>query len=86
MREFEAQLESKEIKIRELRSMYETSKENEAKLTTMLESHRQQIIELESKAGSYETAVGRSEFTVTELQRQIRESNEKNLELESRIR
>lgn len=66
--------------------MYETSKENESKLTAMLESYRQQILELESKAGSYETVVGRSEFTVSELQRQIRDSNDKILELESRIR
>ncbi|XP_022332635.2 coiled-coil domain-containing protein 170-like [Crassostrea virginica] len=86
IRENEAHLESKEVKIRELKSLYETSKENEAKLTTMLESYRQQILELESKAGSYETVVGRSEFTVSELQRQIRDSNDKILELESRIR
>ena len=86
IRENEAHLESKEVKIRELKSLYETSKENEAKLTTMLESYRQQILELESKAGSYETVVGRSEFTVSELQRQIRDGNDKILELESRIR
>uniref|UniRef100_A0A8W8I947 Coiled-coil domain-containing protein 170 n=3 Tax=Magallana gigas TaxID=29159 RepID=A0A8W8I947_MAGGI len=86
IRENEAQLESKEVKIRELKSLYETSKENESKLTAMLESYRQQILELESKAGSYETVVGRSEFTVSELQRQIRDSNDKILELESRIR
>ncbi|XP_062614112.1 coiled-coil domain-containing protein 170-like [Saccostrea cucullata] len=86
IRDYEGQLEAKEIKIRELKSLYETSKENEAKLTKMLESHRQQIIELEGKAGSYETAVGRSEFTVVELQRQIREGNDKILDLESRIR
>lgn len=66
--------------------MYETSKENESKLTAMLESYRQQILELESKAGSYETVMGRSEFTVSELQRQIRDGNDKILELESRIR
>lgn len=86
IRENEAQLESKEVKIRELKSLYETSKENESKLTAMLESYRQQILELESKAGSYETVMGRSEFTVSELQRQIRDGNDKILELESRIR
>lgn len=86
IRENEAHLESKEVKIRELKSLYETSKENESKLTAMLESYRQQILELESKAGSYETVMGRSEFTVSELQRQIRDGNDKILELESRIR
>ncbi|XP_060072809.1 coiled-coil domain-containing protein 170-like [Ylistrum balloti] len=79
-------LEAKEIKIKELKTLYDTSKENEHHLTTLLESHRQQIMELEGKAGSYETAVGRSEFTVSALQQQIREGQEKILELESRLR
>ncbi|OWF37113.1 coiled-coil domain-containing protein 170-like [Mizuhopecten yessoensis] len=78
--------ESKDIKIKELMTLYNTSKENEQRLTSLLDSHRNQIIELEGKAGSYETAVGRSEFTVSALQQQIREGQEKILELEGRLR
>ncbi|XP_033736128.1 coiled-coil domain-containing protein 170-like [Pecten maximus] len=84
--ELKTELEAKDIKIKELMTLYDTSKDNEHRLTSLLESHRQQIMELEGKAGSYETAVGRSEFTVSALQQQIRQGQEKILELESRLR
>ncbi|XP_069117841.1 coiled-coil domain-containing protein 170-like [Argopecten irradians] len=84
--ELKTELEAKDIKIKELKTLYDTSKESEHRLTSLLESHRQQIMELEGKAGSYESVVGRSEFTVSALQQQIREGQEKILELESRLR
>ena len=67
-------------------TLYETSKENESRLTALLESHRQQIVDLEGKAGSYEHVVGRSEYTVKALQQQSTDYQEKILELEARIR
>lgn len=66
--------------------LLDTSKENEARLSSVVESHRQQIIELEGRSGSYESAVGRSEYTVAALQKQQEESQTKILELESRLR
>ena len=69
--------------IRELKTMYDTSKETEARLTSLLESYKQQIIELESRTDSFQSAVGRSEFTVSALQDQNRDSTNKIAELES---
>ncbi|KAK3093737.1 hypothetical protein FSP39_019476 [Pinctada imbricata] len=44
IKELESDLEAKEIKIREIKTLYETSKENESRLSALLESHRQQIL------------------------------------------
>lgn len=82
----ERELEEKDMHIRELKTMYDTSKETESRLTSLLESHKQQIIELESRTDSFQSAVGRSEFTVSALQDQNRDSTNKIAELESRIR
>jgi chromosome segregation ATPase len=52
----ERELEEKDMHIRELKTMYDTSKETEARLTSLLESHKQQIIELESRTDSFQSA------------------------------
>lgn len=82
----EREMEEKDVHIRELKTLYDTSKENESRLTSLLESHKQQIIELESRTGSFQSAVGRSEFTVSTLQEQNRQNADKIVELEARIR
>ncbi|KAJ8308568.1 hypothetical protein KUTeg_013442 [Tegillarca granosa] len=86
VRELQTELDTREIRIKEMQVLLDTSKENEARLSALVESHRQQIIELEGRSGSYESAVGRSEFTVAALQKQQEESQTKILELESRLR
>lgn len=86
MKNLEKDLDQKDIQIREMKTLYETSKENELRLTSLLESHKQQIIELESRTGSFQSAVGRSEFTVSTLQEQNRQNADKIVELETRIR
>lgn len=86
VKSLEKELEEKDVHIRELKTLYDTSKENESRLTSLLESHKQQIIELESRTGSFQSAVGRSEFTVSTLQEQNRHNADKIVELESRIR
>ncbi|XP_071164540.1 coiled-coil domain-containing protein 170-like [Mytilus edulis] len=86
VKSMEREMEEKDVHIRELKTLYDTSKENESRLTSLLESHKQQIIELESRTGSFQSAVGRSEFTVSTLQEQNRQNADKIVELEARIR
>ena len=86
VKNLEKEIEEKDVQVREYKTLYDTSKENESRLTSLLESHKQQIIDLESRTGSYQSAVGRSEFTVSTLQEQNRQNADKIIELESRIR
>ena len=80
------ELDTKEVQFREIKCLYETSKENESRLGALLESHSRQIHDLEGKAGSFESVVTRSEYTVVSLQKQIREGQDRIMELEARLR
>ena len=66
--------------------MTETSRENEGRLQSLVESLRCQITDLEGRAGAFESVAGRSEFTVAALQKENKESQERIVELESRLR
>ncbi|XP_046545107.1 coiled-coil domain-containing protein 170-like [Haliotis rubra] len=86
LREAESELELKSIKVKELQHLLETNRENEAKLTALVQSLRDRVRELEDKAGSIETVAGRSEFAIGTLQRENRDSQDRILELEGRLR
>lgn len=86
LKETERQLEEKEIKIKELQNIWETHRENETRLSDLVQSQRDRVRELEDKLASYQTVSDRGEFTISSLQQELRESNDKVLELEARLR
>ncbi|XP_064602879.1 coiled-coil domain-containing protein 170-like isoform X2 [Liolophura sinensis] len=86
LREAQSDVESKESKIRELAAAAESARENEVRLSALTQTLRDRLTELESHAGSFETAKGRSEFTITSLQKEIRDNNERIADLETRLR
>ena len=86
MRETQAQLDQRESKIRDLTLQLETARENDAKATALTASLRQRLVHLEAQAGSIEGAASRSEVAVSSLQTQLKESQDRILELESRLR
>ncbi|ESO87729.1 hypothetical protein LOTGIDRAFT_127327, partial [Lottia gigantea] len=79
-------LEAKDIKIHELQSQMETCRENEMRLTDIINNLRQQLHDVQNKAGSIESMAGRSEYTVVALQQDNADKNERILELEARLR
>ena len=66
--------------------MTETSRENEVRLQNIVESLRNQLADLEGRAGAFESVASRSEFTVTALQKESKEAQERIVDLESRQR
>ena len=81
-----AQLDIREEKIQQMKFEAETARENEAKQQAIANSLRMQVIEFETKFGSIESAASRGEVAVQTLQTQLKEANERILELESRLR
>ncbi|KAL5009306.1 hypothetical protein ScPMuIL_014887 [Solemya velum] len=86
VRQLQSELDEKDMKLREMKVLLDTSKENEARLSAMLDSQRMRMSSYESKTGSLETVATRSELTLQNLQRENRELQEKTMELESRLR
>ena len=82
----ENELDIRDVKIKELKMMVETSHENEARLQGLVDSLRVQLKEIEGKAGAFESVAGRSEFTVAALQKENKSSQERIVELEARLR
>ncbi len=72
--------------MREMRLELETAKETAAHQTSMVGSMKQRIVESEGRYGSLEGAATRSEVAVSTLQQQLKEGNDKILDLESRLR
>ena len=86
VRELQSQLNIKEEKFREVRTELDQVRESEAKATTLVQSLKQRLAQYESTSGSYDGLASKTELTVTTLQRENRESKEKIIELETRIR
>ncbi|XP_076442383.1 coiled-coil domain-containing protein 170-like [Babylonia areolata] len=86
LKECEGQVEEKEVKVKELETLLETKRENEARFTELIQSLRERISELEGQVGSYETVSNRGEYTISTLQKDLRESNDKVVGLEARLR
>lgn len=85
-RELKGQLEEREEKIRTLKLEIEIARENEAKQVAISSTLRQKVAEFESEYGSLEGAASRGELAIQSLQTQLKDSNERILELESRLR
>ncbi|KAL4237945.1 hypothetical protein ACF0H5_002655 [Mactra antiquata] len=85
-RELENELEMRDVRIKEQQLQMETSRENETRLSTLIESLRSQVRELEGRAGAFESVAGRSEFTVAALQKENKASQERIVDLETRQR
>ena len=64
----------------------ETLKGENAALNSLVISLRGKIKELETDLGGWETAASKSGITLTVIQRENKEYQTRNLELESRIR
>lgn len=86
LRELENEVEIRDVKIKEMKMMVETSHENESRLQSVVDSLRSQVADLEGRAGAFESVAGRSEFTVMALQKENKQSQERIVELESRQR
>ena len=86
IRELENELEIRDVKIKEMALMTETSHENEARLQGMVESLRAQVSDLEGRSSAFESVAGRSEFTVSALKKENKAAQERIVELESRLR
>ena len=86
LKEYEAQFEAKEIKIKELKNLLDSTRENESRLSDVIQSLRDRVRELEDQLGSYHTVSNRGEFTITSLQRELRDANDKVVELEGHLR
>ncbi|KAL3873318.1 hypothetical protein ACJMK2_036450 [Sinanodonta woodiana] len=86
VKELENLISEKDVKVKELNMMLETSKENECRLSNLVESLRGQISEIEGRAGAYQTVAGRSEYAVSALQKESKNAQEKIVDLESRLR
>ncbi|CAL1527506.1 unnamed protein product [Lymnaea stagnalis] len=84
--DLQGELETKDIKIKELQHLLDTTRGTETRLGNMVASLREKLGEYESRAGSYETVANRGEFTITALQQENRELSDKILELEQRLR
>nr|KAG5702124.1 hypothetical protein BaRGS_010390 [Batillaria attramentaria] len=86
MKDMEYQLEGKEVKIRELQSLLETTRENESRLSDAVQTLRDRVRELEDQLGSYQTVSDRGEYTISSMQSELREANDKIVQLEARLR
>ncbi|XP_013067200.2 coiled-coil domain-containing protein 170-like [Biomphalaria glabrata] len=84
--DFQREMESRDIKIKELQHLLDSSRETENRLGSMVASLRDKLAEYESRAGSYETVANRGEFTISTLQRENRELSDKIVDLEQRLR
>ena len=82
----QAQLEAREDKIRELKLQAEMARESEGKQVALVHSLRQKLCEYEATHGSLEGAANRSGVAIQTLQRDNKESQERIVELESRLR
>ncbi|XP_025105886.1 coiled-coil domain-containing protein 170-like [Pomacea canaliculata] len=86
LKDTEIQLEAKEIKVKELHNLLEVSRDNESRLSDIIQTLRDRVRELEDHVGSYEAVSNRGEYTVTALQRELREASDKIMHLEGRLR
>ncbi|XP_070180437.1 coiled-coil domain-containing protein 170-like isoform X2 [Littorina saxatilis] len=86
MKDYESQLEVKDIKIQELHNVLEMNRENENRLSDLVQSLRERVRDLEDQMGSVHTVSNRGEYTISALQQELRESNDKVVELEARLR
>lgn len=81
----ERELELRDIKIREMHLSCNSSQDTEARATGLVQTLRDRLAQLEAHAGSVEGAAGRSEFTISKLQKDAREQQDRILELEGRL-
>ncbi|CAG5130218.1 unnamed protein product [Candidula unifasciata] len=86
IRELQNEMETKDIKIKELQHLVDSCRDSENRLSNMVSGLRDQLAEFESKAGSFETVASRGEYTISTLQRENRELNDKIIDLEQRLR
>lgn len=86
LKEAEIAIESREVKIRELQTLLETSRDNESRLSDVVQTMRTRVRELEDQLASYQTVSDRGEYTISSMQQELRESNDKVVELEARLR
>lgn len=86
LKECEAELETKDVKVKELETLLESKRENESRLTELIQSLRERIGELEGQVGSYETVSTRGEYTISTLQKDLRDSNQRVVQVETHLR
>ena len=86
LKEYEGHVEAKDIKIKELETVLETSRESETQLSDLVQSLRARVHELEEQVGSIQTVSNRGEYTISTLQKDLQEANDKIVQLETRIR
>ena len=79
-------MDAREDKIRELKLQTETARESEGKHIALVHSLRQKLCEYEASHGSLEGAASRSEVAIQTLQLNNKESHERIMELDSRLR
>lgn len=72
--------------MKELHNLLEVSRDNESRLSDIIQTLRDRVKELEDHVGSYEAVSNRGEYTVTALQRELREASDKVMHLEGRLR
>lgn len=86
VKDYEVQMEVKDIKIKELQNLVETVRENEARLSDIIQSLRDKVRDLEDQLGSYTSVSNRGEYTISALQQELRNANDKIVDLEARLR
>lgn len=86
LKDSESEIEARDIRIRELEHRVGNSRESEARLSEMVTTLREKLADFESRSDSFETVANRGEYTISTLQKENRELNEKVMELELRLR
>lgn len=86
VRELQAQLEVKEDKIREQKILNETARESEEKNAMVIQQLQHRLMRYQSEYGNLEDAANRSGIAISSLQDETRESRQRIIELESRLR
>ena len=76
----------KEEKVQEQRMMFDAARETEARQAALVQSLRQKVLEYENTLGNVEGAASRTELTISTLQHDNQRSQERIVELESRVR
>ncbi|XP_076463456.1 coiled-coil domain-containing protein 170-like [Babylonia areolata] len=83
LKDCELELEAKEIKVRELQTLLDANRGNEIRVSEVTHSLQDRVQDLERQLDSYRSAANQGEMTIAGLQRELRDANDKILELES---
>ena len=86
LRDRERELDSKDSHIRELKLEIEGFRDTDNKQVAVIQSLRDQLQQYNLQAGSLDTIAARGELAVSTLQRDLKDSQERVLELENRLR